>query len=190
MTRRIRLLVLLAPVLLLIAVTIAAVPYRIEEEYVNRKTGNTSRITVIALVSRSEPSIMPGEDLAEYGALTAPDEWLLVGKMVYPFPWSRKSMPKHWRAESHLNHWSLKMMKRVLFGMAKDCRPLADEPRMTDEQFAELMAKRLEIWNSLAVDDNLQVLDQQIREENERLFPGAVKGTRCVVTVTTVTPKK
>lgn len=189
MSRRIRLLVLLAPVLLLIAVTFAAVPYRIEEVFVNRKTGDTSRITVIVLVSRSEPIIIPGEDLAAYGALTAPDEWLLVGKTVYPFPWSRKPMPNHWQAESHLNHWSLKMMKQVLFVMAKDCRPLADEPRMTDQQFAELMAKRLEIWNSLTVDENLQVLDQQIREENERLFPGAVKKKINTVTVITTTTK-
>lgn len=129
MSRRVRLLVLLVSVLLLIAVTIAAVPYRIDEEYVNRRTGDISRITVIALVSRSEPSIRQDDDLAAYGTLTAPDEWLLVGKTVYPFPWSRVSMPNHWRAESNVDHWSLKMMKRVvLFGMAKDCRPLADEP--------------------------------------------------------------
>ncbi len=189
MSRRIRLMVLLIPALLLMVVTIAAVPYRIEEEYVNRRTGAISRVTVIALVSRSEPSIRQEEDLGVYGTLTARNEWLLVGKHIYPFPWSRVSMPNHWRAESHPNHWSLKMMARVLFGMAKDCRPLANEPRMTDEQFSALMGKRLDVWNTLTVDDNLQELDWQIRAENERLFPGAVKAAINTVTVTNTTPK-
>lgn len=60
---------------------------------------------------------------------------------------------------------------------------------MTDEQFAELMRKRLEIWNSLTVDGNLQELDRKIREENEHLFPGAVKSKINTVTGTTTTTK-
>ena len=132
---------------------------------------------------------MPVEDLTMYGELTAPDEWLLVAKRIYPFPWSRVSMPNHWRAESHLDHWSLKMMPRVLFGMAKDCRALANEPRMTDEQFSALMVKRLELWNSLTVDGKLHELERKMREENEQLFPGAVKVKINTVTVTTTTTK-
>jgi hypothetical protein len=189
MSRRTRLVVLLASSLLLVIAIIVVVPYRIEEEHINRRTGDISRVTVIALISRSEPDVRSQDDLSELGALTAPDEWLLVSKHVYPFPWSHVSMSGHWLAESRLEHWCLKVIRHAAFRGARECRPLANLPIMSDQEFSALMTRRLALWNSLTIDRTLESVQNAILLENERLFPGSVKGVVDTVTITTTSSK-
>jgi hypothetical protein len=184
MSSRIRMVVLVVTFLLLVVTTIAVVPYRIDEKFINRRTGEISRVTVICLFDRSEPLIHAEDDLSAYGQLLAPSEWLLISKIVYPFPWSRSSMPNHWRAEFHAEHHALELLRRWSFMSAKQCNEI--DKAMTEEQLATLIAKRLEQWNTLQVDRGLEKIAQEIQRENERMFPKATKGTICTVTVTTV----
>lgn len=182
MSSRTRMVVLVATFLLLMVVTIAAVPYRIEEEYINRRTGEISRVTVICLFDRSEPTIRAEVDLSAFGQLMAPSELLLIKKTVYPFPWSRTSMPSHWSAEFHAEHQALDLFRRWSFQSIQQCNEI--DKSMTEEQLANLISKRLEQWNALRVDGALENAALEIQRENERMFPKATRGTGCTVTVT------
>ncbi len=185
MPRRLRLVIMLVVTCCLVAAIIATVPFRIEEEYINRKTGELSSMKVLCLVSRSDSSVRPVENIAKYGSLTAPDEQLLISRRVYPFPWSRTEMREHWYTHTDLNHYALKLLFIFSFSMPKACRPLADKPQMSDERFGALMQERLEKWNTISIDDKLESVAEDIRKENEKLFPGEyLLGTNDRFTIT------
>ena len=171
MSASVRLAVFIAASLMLLMVTVVLVPYRIDECYINRKTGEISTITSICLISRTETSSFSYVDLATFGKLSAPNERLLMTKSVYPFPWSHASMPSHWRSEHLDNHFQLKMfLIRAFYEPADFQRAKAI---LTKEQLSARMAKRLMLWNSHTVDGRLEAVVGALDAENDRLFPGA-----------------
>jgi hypothetical protein len=184
MSANMRLFVLIGAPMVLLVITLALVPYRIDEHFINRRTGVETFYATYMLLHRSEDRTRDLYNLQQYGELTAPDEWLLISKKVYLFPWSRSASLGHWLSEEHLNNWHLKMT--ITYAFVTPAGFQAIEKTLTTEAYSMLLAQRLLLWNALQVTESIDHINQQLDDENDQLFPGVRDRITKKNTITTI----